>query len=110
MTRLEQDNMPTFKGFTRDDAGQTLAVVDFPDARKFGMAVVNGSLQRTVTPNPHEEELTEDQFRGKFKVGFEALPTNFPDEGVDLGALAAAAEAKGPAPKGPVMRPGGQDL
>lgn len=99
--------MPTFKGFISSEGGEKLAVVDFPDARKFGFAVVNGALQSVVKPNPHEEQLTEAQFRGKFKVGFEVLPSSFPDNGFDLGAIAAAADAKA-APKGPVMRPGGQ--
>lgn len=99
--------MPAFKGFISSEDGEKLAVVDFPDARKFGFAVVNGELQMVVKPNPHEEQLTEEQFRGKFKVGFEVLPTSFPDNGFDLGAIAAAADAKA-SPRGPALRPGGQ--
>lgn len=101
--------MPTFKGFTKDDSGQTLAVVDFPDARTFSFGVVNGELQRVAKPNPHEEQLSEPQFRGKFKVGFEVLPATYPDGGFSLDAIAAAADNKGPLPKGPVMAPGGQN-
>jgi hypothetical protein len=101
--------MPTFKGFTKDDKGQTLAVVDFPDARKFKLGIVNGAPQSIATPNPHEEQLTEAQFRGKFKAGFEVLPATYPDGGFSLDAIAAAAEGKGPVQKGPVMAPGGQN-
>ena len=101
--------MPTFKGFTKNDNGQTCAVVDFPDASKFTIAVVNGALRTSKTPNPHEEQLTEDQFRGKFNCGFEVLPTTYPDGGFSLDAIAAAAENKGPVQKGPVMAPGGQN-
>lgn len=101
--------MPTFNGFTRDEAGRTLAIVDFPDAKIHSIKVVNGALQSVARPNPHEEQLTEDQFRSKFNAGFEALPASFPDGGFSLDALAAAADKKGPALKGPVMQPGGQD-
>ncbi len=101
--------MPTFKGFTKDDNGQTLAVVDFPEARTFKIGVVNGELSRTAKPNPHEAQLNEDQFRGRFKVGFDVLPTSYPDGGFSLDAIAAAAEGRGPVQKGPVMAPGGQN-
>lgn len=98
--------MPTFKGFISSEGGEKLAVVDFPDARKFSPMMVDGGLRLVGRPNPHEEQLTESQFRGKFKVGFEVLPASFPDNGFSLDAIAAAADNKA-APKGPVMRPGG---
>jgi hypothetical protein len=101
--------MPTFKGFNKDESGQTLAVVDFPEARKFIPSMASGALQFIPHPNPHERQLTEDQFRNTFKVGFEVLPTSYPDGGFSLDAIAAAAEGKGPAQKGPVMVPGGQN-
>lgn len=100
--------MPKFMGFEKNDAGQTCARVDFPDATTHSFAVVNGAIVRVSTPNPHEELLSEDDFQAKFKAGFGALPTTYPNDGFDLSDLAAAAEAKA-APQGPAPRTPGQN-
>lgn len=94
--------MAVFKEFAKDDAGALVAVVDFPNARKHTPTVQNGKIVTVVTPNPHEERLTEDAFSARFKgLDFAKLRTlPWSEEGHDLKALMAqAAQPSAPSPK-----------
>jgi hypothetical protein len=88
--------MPIFKGFEKNEADVTVAVVDFPNARKFTPQIINGRLHNIVTPNPHEERLDEQAFASKFGMGFDPLrKLAFRDEGYDLKTVLAAAAQPG---------------
>lgn len=81
--------MPIFKGFEKD-GDTTLAVVDFPDARKTTPYFqTDGTIKNHVTPFPHEERLSEEAFQAKFSgldfSAIKALP--FKESGHDMGPL-----------------------
>lgn len=83
--------MPIFKGFEKEN-DTVLAVVDFPDAKKHTPYFQpDGTIQNRVTPFPHEERLSEEAFKGKFRgldfSAVKALP--FKEEGHDLAPLIA---------------------
>lgn len=83
--------MPIFKGFEKEN-DTVLAVVDFPDAKKYTPYFqADGSIQNHVTPFPHEERLDEAAFKSKFMgLDFSTLKDlPFKEEGHDLKALIA---------------------
>lgn len=83
--------MPIFKGFEKNEGGDLLAKVDYPNARKHTRywTKENDSHIRT-TPAPRTELLNEDNFKAKFKFGFDTLKAlPFKEDGHDLKPLIA---------------------
>lgn len=88
--------MPIFKGFEKAD-GVLVAVVDFPDAKRYSMYWgENGSIQQRATPFPHEERLDESAFRTKFGgLDFSALSgLPFKEEGHDMKPMLQEQQAR----------------
>ena len=102
-----------FKGFEKHEE-TTLAVVDFPDAKKHTPYFqADGSLTTRTQPFPHEERLDETAFKQKFAgLGFDAVrDLSFSEEGHDLTAILndhLRSQTPGAVPLGPGVKPPGR--